>query len=268
MDQADARAVSSAPSKCVASWLWLLSALVQLGCADDTERAGDLLDAAPSAEPGAARADASTPDPAVDGGSDVRDARAESELAKLPYARLVAGFDAGANAGYGSERFPEVVLGPPRGLGTEAGSLDVLSLGVGGEIVLDFADRPIIDGPGPDFIVFENPFWPGGRRESVFAELGEVAVGDELANLRSFPCARAALADGSHPGCAGWSPTLAFDPFALVPLDPARSGGDAFDLAQLGLARARYVRIRDLSLEGGGNNGGFDLDAVGVIHLQ
>lgn len=265
MDQADSRTVSRAPAKRVAQWLWLLA---QLGCADDVERERELLDATIEVDAGSAAADASALDWTRDAAGDLADARFAGELARLPYARLVASFDAGANAGFGRERFPEVVLGPPRGLGTEAGSLDVLSLGVGGEIVLDFAERPIVDGPGADFIVFENPFWPGGRRERVFAELGEVAVGDELGELRSFPCARAPLSDGSHPGCAGWTPTQTFDPFELVPLDPRASGGDAFDLAQLGLTRARYVRIRDLSLEGGGNNGGFDLDAVGVIHAQ
>jgi len=52
------------------------------------------------------------------------------------------------------------VLGPPRGK-PGAGSLHVLSLGVGGEIVLGFGGS-IVDGDGPDFVVFENAFFIDG----------------------------------------------------------------------------------------------------------
>ena len=55
----------------------------------------------------------------------------------------------------------------------------------------------------------------------------------------------------------------------LVPLDPQQSGGDAFDLADLGLERVRFVKIRDLETQPpGGITSGFDLDAVGAIHAQ
>ncbi|HEY6876512.1 MAG TPA: hypothetical protein VI299_00785 [Polyangiales bacterium] len=197
-----------------------------------------------------------------DASGDARDAAA------LPYAQQVVSFRAGSNAGYGRDKFPGVVLGPPSGEGTNAGALDVLSLGVGGEIVLDLGSRTIVDGPGPDFIVFENPFWPGGVRASVFAELGEVSVSEDLTTWQTFPCSTTPSAPGMYPGCAGWTPTLAYDPFAIVPLDPARTGGDAFDLATLSATRARYVRVRDLSTSGQGTSAGFDLDAVGIIHVS
>ena len=37
----------------------------------------------------------------------------------------------------------------------------MLALGSGGEIVIEFADNAVIDGPGPDFLVFENAFLGG-----------------------------------------------------------------------------------------------------------
>jgi len=51
-------------------------------------------------------------------------------------------------------------------------SLDVLSLGSGGEIVLGFASKSSSTVPGPDLIVFENPFWPGGQRRQSLRRAG------------------------------------------------------------------------------------------------
>lgn len=250
-----------------------------LGCGDDGAPLAQFDDAATvdGARPDSERADAGGPASALHDGaagpqardaaqSDASDQDSARATSALPYARTVQSFRAGAGAGFGQQSFPDVVTGPPRGMGTEAGSLDVLSLGVGGEIVLDLGARAIVDGPGPDFIVFENPFWPGGASASVFAELGEVSVSDDLTVWQTFPCARAGTGDGRFAGCAGWTPTFLYDPFAVLPLDPMRTGGDAFDLAALALGRARYVRIRDLSTSGEGETAGFDLDAVGVIH--
>jgi len=47
----------------------------------------------------------------------------------------------------------------------------------------------------------------------------------------------------------------------------ATAGGDAFDLADVGLAEARYVRITDRG-DLGGLAGVFDLDAVGIVNLE
>jgi hypothetical protein len=185
---------------------------------------------------------------------------------QLPYARSVVRFAPGEHAGFGQERFPDIVLGPPDGKGNSAASLDVLSLGVGGEIVLGFGERELRDAPGPDLIVFENPFWPGGDARRVFAEPGEVALSADGENWSVFPCDPAGSGGGKYPGCAGWTPSAAYDPFAALPPDPAQTGGDAFDMAELGLSSARFVRIRDLSSSGAGNSAGFDLDAVALIH--
>jgi hypothetical protein len=184
----------------------------------------------------------------------------------LPYAEGVLEFMPGTNAGFGEVDFPDIVLGPPRGAGSGAGSLHVLSLGVGGSIALDFGARAIVDGAGPDFVVFENAFWPGGDQSQVFAVPGEVAVSEDGESWHVFPCNPQATGEARFAGCAGVTPTLRYDAAELLPLDPEQSGGDAFDLAELGLESARYVRVRDLSGSGTSNNAGFDLDAIGLIH--
>jgi hypothetical protein len=176
------------------------------------------------------------------------------------YADALVEFVPGAGASFGHERLPDIVLGPP------GGSLDVATLGCEGEIVLGF-DEPIIDGEGPDLVVFENAFAAG------FPEPGEVAVSEDGETWQTFACDPVALV-----GCAGVTPT---QPAALEgELEPARTGGDAFDLAALPDAPAQvwYVRIRDRSRAywaaqgidycdpGQMGAGGFDLDAIAALH--
>jgi hypothetical protein len=195
---------------------------------------------------------------------------AASQLREEPaYASSVESFEPGTGAGYNQDKLPGIVLGPPHGSGIGAGSFDVVSLGARGEIVLGFGDLGIVDGPGPDLIVFENAFWPGGDASAVFYELAEVSVSEDGETWQTFVCDTAGDGHGNFPGCAGFTPTLAYDPVTLVPLDPERSGGDVFDLADLGLAKARFVKLRDLeTLPPGGTTSGFDLDAVAAIHAQ
>lgn len=267
-------------------------ALVLAGCGDDAGAGGGagVVDASPDAgvsspsDAGPADAEPGDAEAPVDLGSEdlgsedlgPMDLGSDPDLGSnrdaggpsLPYAETVVRFTPGDNAGFGQDDLPDVVLGPPMGRGPQAGSLDVLSLGVGGEIVLDFGGRAVIDGPGPDLVVFENPFWVGNDPSTVFAELGEVSVSEDGMTWTRFACDTAGAGMGRFPGCAGWTPTLMYDPAALIPLDAALSGGDAFDLAELGVDRARFVRIRDLSASGAGQTGGFDLDAVGAVHLE
>lgn len=193
-----------------------------------------------------------------------------TELTVAPaYGSSVESFTPGAEAGFNQNKLPGIVLGPPQGKGTSQGTLDVVSLGAGGEIVLGFGELGIVDGPGPDLLVFENAFWPGGDKTKVFAELGEVSVSEDGETWLTFPCDTAGDGRGNFPGCAGVTPTLAYDAATLVPLDPEKSGGDAFDLADVGLERARFVKIRDLETQPpGGDTTGFDLDAVAAIHAQ
>ena len=170
----------------------------------------------------------------------------------------------GSGQDFGQAEFPEPVLGAPSGGGCCQGSLEVTSLGEGGFVTLAFGDNAIVDGPGPDFIVFENAFLvTEGEPESVFYELGSVSVSADGENFVGFEC------DGSEfpfEGCAGWHPSLA-NPSdnEIDPLDPSVAGGDAFDLAELGLDEVRYVRIEDLPEEQGGE-GTFDLDAVAIAN--
>ena len=186
-------------------------------------------------------------------------------------------------AGFGSQRLPGVVEGPPVGGGTGHGSLDVLSFGSGGSIVVSFAPNAIVDGPGTDFIVFENPFRIGGSSSNVYAEPGEVSVSDDGTTWHTFPCnptfdPGAADGTGTAPpygACAGWHVVYSTPQNGISPFDPAVAGGDPFDLAQVGLKHARYVRIVDrtdeVCPEAGASkpdNNGFDLDAVAIVHAE
>ena len=208
--------------------------------------------------------------PSLDGGSDSsRDDDAPSDVAvdagkPAHYATKVVSHTIGPGGGFGEDRLPAVVLGPPHGGGCCAGSTDVLSLGDGGEIVVGF-DVAIVDGPGTDLIVFENAFQIGGDPDKVFYELGEVSVSDDGVTWQTFPCTAKAYPFGS---CAGWHPTLATPEQPVDVNEPARAGGDPFDLADLGVKHARFVRVRDMLTKApsGPKTAGFDLDAVAVIH--
>lgn len=180
------------------------------------------------------------------------------------FATRVVSFTPGEGATFGHAAMPGVVLGPPKGSGDLAGGTDVASLGRGGEIVVGF-EVAIVDGPGDDFVVFENPFQRPGAVIEWWAELGEVSVSDDGTTWRTFSC----RADGPRPhaGCAGWSPVYSAPDNGYCPTDPRVAGGDGFDLGAVGLRRARFVRIRDLGTRPVLPPAtGFDLDAVAVLH--
>jgi len=179
------------------------------------------------------------------------------------YASSVSDYAFGLGQDVGRDRFPELVFGPPKGAGCCQGSTtDVVSLGNGGSVTLGF-DAAIVDLAGPDFIVFENAFWVNGDSTQVFAELATVSVSADGAEFVEFPCTAVAPPYGS---CAGWHPVYANpDGNDIDPLDPGTAGGDAFDLAEVGLSTARFVRIVD-RVDLTGTNGVFDLDAVGIVH--
>ncbi len=175
-----------------------------------------------------------------------------------PFADLALLFTPGEAAGFGADRYPEIVYGPPQGAG-DAGSLDVLSLGREGLIVLELTDIGIVDGEGPDLLVFENPF-------TGWLETGRVAVSEDGETWHEWPC-DAEDAAGGYPGCAGVGLVWSHPDNGIDPTDPAVAGGDAFDLADLGIERARYVRIVDSGANSyEGTSGGFDLDGVAVVN--
>lgn len=191
---------------------------------------------------------------------------------------------------------PGIVLGPPGDATPTTGSLAVMSLGHGGRIVLAFDDNEIVDGPGPDFIVFENPFFcsavPLSASDpwSVFAEPGIVEVSEDGVDFRMFPFNTGALSQvvsicsdktllAQLTGLMGITPsfsgnyTVPDDPSVFDPAAPggiSGHGGDAFDLATVGLTRARYVRITDPNLAIGipGPSEGLDLDSVVALHAR
>jgi len=184
-----------------------------------------------------------------------------------PFVDRVVSFERGEGAGYGMDRLPEVVLGAPHGGGLLAPSQHVLSLGGGGSITLEFVDNEVWDGPGPDFLVFENPFLvaPGDDLTQGFFELAKVEVSDDGQTWREFP-----QAVETRAGCAGWRPVLAnVEENERSPTDPAQAGGDPFDLADVGLRVIRFVRITDLdNTRGSKGTQGFDLDAVAAVHSR
>ncbi|HKO53899.1 MAG TPA: hypothetical protein VJV79_39600 [Polyangiaceae bacterium] len=181
------------------------------------------------------------------------------------FATTVPTFVAGPGPNVGQAELPDVVLGPPKGAGAVNGSYDVVMLGNGGVITLGFAPSVIVDGPGPDFIVFENAFYVNGDPDLPYAELASVEVSDDGEHFEAFPCT---ASDAPYGSCAGWHPVYANpDRNSIEPTDPALAGGEAFDLADLGLAQARYVRIID-RVDLTGASGIFDLDAVSIVNAD
>ena len=186
-----------------------------------------------------------------------------SELVRGP--RDVAQPGLGA-AGFGSG---ELALGAP------GDAFDVVSLGDGGHITLHFASG-IDDGPGDDFAVYENGFW---TLEGLFAELAFVEVSSDGVNFVRFDATTLRTQPVSGP-----------DGDVIDPSDDHYLGGKhehglgtGFDLADAGLAQAHYVRLVDVIGDGSTgdhagspvwdpyptpfDSGGFDLDAVGVLHV-
>ena len=176
-----------------------------------------------------------------------------------PFVEAVESYLPGTGAGFGQDQFPDVVYGPPEAPGNGGGSLDVLSLGQEGSIVVTFRALDLIDGPGADLLVFENPFvgW---------AETGVVGVSSDGQTWTEWPCDAENEAEG-YPGCAGVALVYANSTNGVDATDPDAAGGDRFDLGDIGVAQARYVRVRDSGANSyDGVSGGFDLDAIAVIH--
>lgn len=176
--------------------------------------------------------------------------------------------------GYASFGMPEDALGPADGM-------SVVSLGDGGEAVLQFA-LPITNGPGPDFAVFENGFIDG------YMEFAFVEVSSDGVNYVRFP------ATSEIPTSAQSSNfTVTECGYVNNLAGKYRSNyGTPFDLdeltgiEELNVNQITHVKLIDVigiidpffgSTDQNGNlindpyptafpSGGFDLDAVAVIH--
>src|SRR5688500_2072194 len=147
-----------------------------------------------------------------------------------PFADKVVSFKPGEDAGFGQDGYPDIVLGPPVGSGSGMGSLDVLSLGNRGEIVLELNDLGVVDGPGVDLLVFWNAF-------AGVVETGAVSVSEDGKPWHESP-GEATNRPGGFAGCAGVKHVSSSPDNGLSPADPSVARGDGFDLATLGVARA------------------------------
>jgi hypothetical protein len=162
-----------------------------------------------------------------------------------------------------------------------AGDGGILSLGDGGIAVLQFS-TPITNGNGPDFAVFENAF------NNTFLELAFVEVSSDGQNFVRFP------SFSNNDTSVQIGPFGASDASKIHNLaGKYRAGyGTPFDLEELkdsiniDINNISYVKIIDVvgsilpdycSRDSRGiiindpwstpfNEGGFDLDAIGVIH--
>lgn len=252
--------MASAPSSCVAA-LSLVAAIITLSLtacsssdAEQQDPAAEVPDGSSGSSGQAGSSGEVLAGSSGEGGS--------SQAPKSPFITRVVSFTPGPKATFGQDRMPDIVLGPPVGGGSWQGSLDVVSLGVDGEIVVGF-DQDITDGPGTDFLVFENPFFAGGDSNNVFAEIGEVSVSEDGETWATFFCDPE---DFRSTLCAGWHPVYSTPDNGISPLDPEVAGGDPFDLADVGLSRARFVKIRSRKGQQLAPSAGFDLDAIAIVH--
>lgn len=209
----------------------------------------------------------------------------------------------GTTVTFGADYFPNNVLGPPMGTLTgyvpTASPAHLLSLGNGGTITLEFSSNIIVDGPGPDFTIFENPVAYQNYPEKSFVEAATVSVSEDGTSWTTFPFnfipPENPSSDGipfelydmdRYIGFAGIRPVFSSPTNGISPFDPAVSGGDSFDLADIGVSRVHFIRIRDTGTTGptqtvdpdgeivtdpgnylyGTETAGFDLDAVAAIH--
>ncbi len=243
--------------------VWVFTFLQLMGCDDDVSTARSSGDAGGGADTTSATSGGRIGGAGADGTSGVGAGGGTPIDPCSGFAVSVESVVYGEGAGFGQALMPGIVFGPPEGAGELSGSLHVVSLGNGGAITLGFGDQAIIDGDGPDFIVFENAFYAGGNPEAPFAELATVEVSRDGASWTAYPCNAEVSPYGT---CAGWNPVFSnpADP-SIEPNDPNAAGGDAFDLADIAMDDVRFIRITDRA-DLTGLNGAFDLDAIALIH--
>ena len=169
----------------------------------------------------------------------------------------------GQNAGQDSLYYPKNIFGLP----SKNNNVNVpfnapeqiLSLGLDGQITVGFKNYKIVDEGGIDFIIFENVFL-NPVNGKYFIEPAEVSVSQDGINFVSFPYDSLTFF-----GCAGLNPTL------WNPRNIENSGGDRFDLNNIGLDYITHIKIKDVSRLILSNPqhpnfdaviSGFDLDAV------
>lgn len=165
----------------------------------------------------------------------------------------------------------------------------VVSLGDSGRATVTFK-APIYNGPGPDFVVFENGFANPANPEESFMELAFVEVSSDGVNFVRFPATCNTDTTTQIPGTGVYANASKVNNLAGKYI--AR-WGTPFDLEELrsssGLDIDNITHVRMVDVIGdigqhatrdmNGNkindpyptnfiSGGFDLDAVGVIYMK
>ncbi len=193
------------------------------------------------------------------------------------------------------------IKGGPHGCGVDCGSLHTLTLGNSGHVTVGF-DIVIVNEPGYDFIVFENPFSVNGNTDEVFAELVYVEVSSDNVSFARFPSISTTAAPVGNKGIninnvtnlGGVHPVLAHVlENDLDPFNPDEAGGDPFDLDDLlndslvqnglvNLDNINYIKLIDIPGDGScfdslgnpiydptePNIDGADIDAISIINYQ
>jgi len=187
------------------------------------------------------------------------------------------------NLGYASFGEEALVAGVP------GGTYDVVSLGDGGSATVTFAS-PICNGAGPDFAIFENGLHPDtdSTMTLYFLELAFVEVSSDGENFFRFPAVTHVQTETQVGGFDAMNPAQIhnfagkYEAFYGTPFDL----DEVEDNALLNKNSVTHIRVIDVvgninpeyatyDSEGhpvndpwptGFNTGGFDLDAIGVIH--
>ncbi len=143
---------------------------------------------------------------------------------------------------------PSLAANGARGAGCCAGGVDVFS--IADHLELGWRGRRVVDGPGPDLVVFENAFQIDDARR--FMDPCVVSVSADGVAWEAFPHDfQGDPADPTRPedwtGFAGITPTLLHvEDNPVDAFDAAVAGGDAFDLWDL-----PDGPVRDLALAEG-----------------
>ncbi len=167
---------------------------------------------------------------------------------------------------FGQDGFPSVVLGSPDTSATpSAPSMDVLSLGKFGFIILQFRDSVVVDGPGDDLVIFENVFITSADSSdtSAFVEPAYVFLSKDGRFFFMYPFDTSDANPYNWTGLAGIKPTN----YGADTTNPDVWMGDRFDISAVGLDTVRFVLIADaMDLCPSSLCSGFDLDAAGCIN--
>ncbi len=166
--------------------------------------------------------------------------RYADEVVEAPSATVPLG-----TGGFGD---PAQAANGVRGGGAGGGGMDVFSLGstdVDGYLVLRWSGARVVDGPGYDLAVFENPFIVGAG-PNAFMDPVVVEVSRDGQSWVALPHDYTAPDETLYsslpehwPGFAGVHPVLYHEEDNPVdPLNPQVAGGDAYDLADLAVTAA------------------------------